>query len=307
MFRDDKSEIFKQNLSSKEQPPFIEESSKSIDKIENALDDLKEKLKTRKKYFQNLLDEKDIILDQISDLSSEKIGSEYNTDELEKIYEEGQKRYKNLIPPGFKDIDKEGNDKYNDLVIWKQMIDISTERKANIIFVTNEKKDDWWSKSKDRIIGPHHLLRKEFTDNTQNIYYSYRLFNFLENTAKYLKIKTDKSAIEEIKTVNERDISVVSENINIEWPVSGQGLNTAIAGSLDPVISNLDLSAPRLAYSPQDIDAMRRRWANQGYDISPELAKEFTEEERVTIRQIVNEMINKNKLPKNDTKEDNES
>ena len=307
VFRDEKSELFKQNLSSKEQPPFIEESSESIEKIEKALDDLKEKLKTRKKYFQNLLDEEDIILDQISDLSSGKIGSEYNTNDLEKIYEEGIKRYKNLIPPGFEDIDKEGNDKYNDLVIWKQMIDISTKRETNIIFITNEKKDDWWSKSKNRIIGPHHLLRKEFTEITQYVYYSYRLFHFLENADKYLEIKTDESAIEEIKTVNERDTSEVSATLNVKWNTLSQGINTAVAGSLGQGYIYPDFSAQQRLHPFQEVDALKRHWVEQGYDMSPDLAKKFTEEEREMIRQLIQKQLKGYKPPKSDTKEDKNS
>ena len=63
--------------------------------------------------------------------------------------QEGQIRYDNLIPPGFRDSAKVGEAKYGDLFVWKDIIAIAKEKNTNIIFVCNDTKEDWWEKNKD--------------------------------------------------------------------------------------------------------------------------------------------------------------
>ena len=58
------------------------------------------------------------------------------------ILQEGQIRYDNLIPPGFRDSAKVGEAKYGDLFVWKDIIAIAKEKNTNIIFVCNDTKGE---------------------------------------------------------------------------------------------------------------------------------------------------------------------
>jgi predicted nucleic acid-binding protein len=85
---------------------------------------------------------------------------------------EGELRYKYCIPPGYEDgKDKVGIDKFGDLFIWKEILEIGKENKDKyIIFLTNDCKEDWWvlkgeNKQCDRMRDE---LRKEFIDEAQN-------------------------------------------------------------------------------------------------------------------------------------------
>lgn len=62
------------------------------------------------------------------------------------LLQEGQIRYDNLIPPGFLDNAKDGEAKFGDLFVWKDIITIAKKKNSNIIFVCNDTKDDWWEK-----------------------------------------------------------------------------------------------------------------------------------------------------------------
>ncbi|MCM2999967.1 PIN-like domain-containing protein [Paenibacillus cellulositrophicus] len=95
--------------------------------------------------------------------------------QLLEIYEEGEKRYKYKIPPGFTDL-KKGTDssseiperKYGDLIIWKEILDYVGKRPVNVIFVNNERKSDWWvpeNIKKNRIPT---VLEQEFQSATKN-------------------------------------------------------------------------------------------------------------------------------------------
>lgn len=60
----------------------------------------------------------DIVLDYFIELFDGVIGKPYTAVELSIIYEEGEKRYEEKVPPGYKDLDKKGLVKrYGDTVI----------------------------------------------------------------------------------------------------------------------------------------------------------------------------------------------
>lgn len=67
-------------------------------------------------------------------------------DEVYRICEDGEKRYKKEIPPGFKDAkNKDGIRKYSDLILWNEVIKYAHDKQKNIIFVTDDLKPDWWN------------------------------------------------------------------------------------------------------------------------------------------------------------------
>lgn len=77
-----------------------------------------------------------------------------------KLYEQAEFRFRNQIPPGYKDNGKKGISRYSDFIIWKEMIKATNEifkEKTGwheVIFVTNDKKDDWLSEeSKERLVS----------------------------------------------------------------------------------------------------------------------------------------------------------
>ncbi len=87
-------------------------------------------------------------------------------DELYSICSEGKSRYYKEIPPGFKDGKaKDGIDKYNDLILWKEVLKYCRKNDKNLIFVTDDVKPDWWID--DGIKKEFHsFLIKEFKEIT---------------------------------------------------------------------------------------------------------------------------------------------
>lgn len=104
--------------------------------------------------FMNLLIEREQVMDNVTQ------------DQLYSFCEEGEKRYKEEIPPGFKDAkNKDGLRKYSDLVLWKEILHYSSKHKRNIIFVTDDQKPDWWQQSTSDTLF-HPKLIEEFAKNT---------------------------------------------------------------------------------------------------------------------------------------------
>ena len=81
-----------------------------------------------------------------------------------KIIQEGELRYRNEIPPGYKDIEKAGIEKYGDLFIWKDIIKTAYKERAHILFISNDTKEDWWKSEKNEPDDLREELQEEFLE-----------------------------------------------------------------------------------------------------------------------------------------------
>lgn len=127
----------------------------------------------------------DAILNQLLELFDGQVGRKYSDEEMEQIKQEGKARYERGFPPGYKDGKKQisvnnDNNMYGDLILWKQIIDYSQKEKQDIIFVVNDKKEDWWNVKQGKTIGPRIELRKEFYEKTSKKFHMYTMESFLQ-------------------------------------------------------------------------------------------------------------------------------
>ena len=113
------------------------------------------------------------------------------------LLQEGQIRYDNLIPPGFRDSAKVGEAKYGDLFVWKDIIAIAKEKNTNIIFVCNDTKEDWWEKNKDTPIDLRQELNEEFKETNPSLSIHFlTLDKFFSYLSEELKLGKSKSALQ---------------------------------------------------------------------------------------------------------------
>ena len=113
------------------------------------------------------------------------------------LLQEGQVRYDNLIPPGFHDSAKNGEAKYGDLFVWKDIITIAKEKNTNIIFVCNDTKEDWWEKNKDTPIDLRQELNEEFKETNPSLSIHFlTLDKFFSYLSEELKLGKSKSALQ---------------------------------------------------------------------------------------------------------------
>lgn len=81
--------------------------------------------------------------------------------EIHSIEEEGNWRYQNQIPPGYKDKKKNNENDYGDLIIWKEILNKSKEQNKPILFITRDKKIDWFNLNGKDIESPRQELFEE--------------------------------------------------------------------------------------------------------------------------------------------------
>lgn len=164
------------------------------------------------------------------------IGEPYDQKKIDLIEKEGKDRYDHKVPPGFGDKDKQNKkvtrsygefryqQLYGDLIVWNQIIDKATEEDnaTSIIFITEDRKEDWWElNNQKQIKRPHPLLLQEFLNKTQQKFYMYRTENFVELAQKYLGANMTeeqvKSVTEDVKNI--RRIEEQNEQKLLEKPI----------------------------------------------------------------------------------------
>lgn len=119
-------------------------------------------------------------VDQLTALLDGRVGDKWTQEQLSAIKKEGEERYSKKLPPGFKDIKKDGDvDKYGDLIIWKDMIAKAEKENRPIIFISDDVKEDWWWLHRGRKLGPRPELVEEFRMATGQDFLIYEFTNFL--------------------------------------------------------------------------------------------------------------------------------
>ena len=177
---------------------FVEIAEKNILKVLKKAEDEEGGIK----YNQ------DDICNKILGLFENKYGTEYTPDQLKALYAEGKIRFEAKIPPGYMDDKKPENEKYGDLILWKQIIEYATEKKKNIIFITDDKKEDWIQRSADKaIIGPRQELIQEISKNAGVDCLIYRSQQFLEIATSTFELDDSELAnsLDEVRKIDEAD------------------------------------------------------------------------------------------------------
>jgi hypothetical protein len=164
----------------------------------------------------------DPIREKLDQLLIGKIGEPFSQDEVDKIYKEGETRFKNGIPPGYRDIKKETESKsdvfcyggivyqrkFGDLVLWKQIIQKALNNSIEaVIFLTDDEKDDWWwiveAQGKKKI-GPRPELIDEIIRETarkNKYFYMYNSEQFLRYSKQYLNTSVTDESISQVREV----------------------------------------------------------------------------------------------------------
>lgn len=198
-------------------PELYAELAAVTEKVKNELD------KRSKEYSQRI--SQDDILDKIISIFQGKISEAFPDERLDEIYIEGDKRYSENIPPGFKDQNKGGIRRFGDLVLWYQMIEIAKEKETDLIFITDDEKEDWLYIHKGKTISPLPALQYEFFNLTGRKFYIYTAYRFIEYASKLLQKAVSEEAIEEVKNFQEESkIATALEEKDHDFTHEADGL-----------------------------------------------------------------------------------
>ena len=189
----------------------------------------------------------DEILQFVEHIFEGKTGKPFEKAELDAIVAEGETRYLNEIPPGYKDAKKDSTDdpyrRFGDLIVWKQLLAEASSTEKPVVFITDDKKEDWWVEQSGRTIGPRTELREEFITQVRKNFWMYTVDKFIEEAARASKTKVSDKVIEEILEVRQEVKAERSANTDhhTTWrPIGRNEMLDRIAASVRWAAENSD-------------------------------------------------------------------
>ena len=140
-----------------------------------------------KKINEEEITELDNVNSELIRTIDNKIGAKYTQEWIKDVEDDGKKRYKDKLPPGFNDENKEDirmyneiqyQQKFGDLIIWTDIIEYcknSSSKGNKLIYVTNDgqsnKKTDLFYRVNGATVGPHiHLMNELKLATGKNLY-----------------------------------------------------------------------------------------------------------------------------------------
>ena len=208
-----------------------------------SIDDLKQKLLTNLDASEIAHNDKEsnlIIQQKIDAIFFEKVGKYPDQTWVDRVSQLGEVRYENFEPPGYEDQGKsDGEDfihsgvkyraKYGDLYVWFQIIEWAKENSIKkIIFVTDERKEDWWwiiNEGGLKTIGPRPELRNEIKRTASvDFFYIYTASNFLKYSKDYLNLDVSNNVIEQVKSTTE----LATESFSSKFKPRGSFADVAV-------------------------------------------------------------------------------
>lgn len=173
--------------------------------------------------------------------------------DLVEFNKDAEKRFSNQLPPGYADEKEKGEDffifqnykyfnKFGDLIVFKEIIKHAKENNLeNIVFISEEKKEDWresiLTSNQKKILGIRHELKDELyrESEVKNIF----IFNqeqFVSYTNKFLATNVDQESIKRMnKTIERVNSRIINKNFlkDVDIAPGLEELELAADNSLD--------------------------------------------------------------------------
>jgi hypothetical protein len=109
------------------------------------------------------------------------------------------RRVANGIAPGYKDARKDDGG-IGDLIIWRTILEVGEKRKTPLLFVSEEKKADWWHQSEGRELYPRFELVDEYRRHSEG--QSFHMMTF----SAFLKVAgASKATVEAVRKLEHSD------------------------------------------------------------------------------------------------------
>lgn len=110
------------------------------------------------------------------------------------------------IPPGYADLkekkDNPDSSLYGDFVIWKELIKKSKEDNKDMIFITDDQKEDWFLQKDGKKYGARPELRAEFykATNNHNIYVC-SMNTFISQSNHFFEAKVEEQKLRSLANI----------------------------------------------------------------------------------------------------------
>ena len=171
-----------------------------------------------KEAVQSLDNRIDPILEKFEEFGIACVGQKVDEAELVMRMAEAQKRKLNKTPPGFRDQEN------NDYLVWAECIAACKMKSLDLLFVTDDVKEDWYWRVSGQTHGARAELRHEFTKSVSGQQVVLSPFDYFIENIKIPELTITKEAVSEateitaaIEKAYEADQSIRSAYIAAQY------------------------------------------------------------------------------------------
>lgn len=196
--------------------------------------------------------------------------------DLNDFNKDAEKRFLNLVPPGYADEKEKGEDfftfqgykyfnKFGDLIVFKEIIKHAKDNKLeNIVFISEEKKEDWresvLTSSQKKMLGIRHELKDELyrESEVKNIF----IFNqeqFVSYTNKFLATNVDQESIIRMnRTIERVNSRVINKKLLKDFDIAPGLEELELATSSKNPLEHLNLLSQMHAQLQMEIQGLEK-------------------------------------------------
>lgn len=194
----------KRQFSTERGHPFI--SLDSASELEKTITKIEQELSASAQKIENRMTQDDV-LDRLAKIFDERSGDAFDEASMQALFKEGEDRYSRKVPPGYMDAGKlkdpkTSDDKqrvYGDLFLWRQTLEMAKAENKHVVFVTDDRKEDWWLEKSGKTISPRPELIAEFNKFTGKYVKFYTPDSFVAVASDYIGGKISEGAIDEVR------------------------------------------------------------------------------------------------------------
>jgi hypothetical protein len=268
--------------------------------LEEAFKNAVDRIKSHQERFD--LDEKkvlneDPVLARLSILLDGRVGPAFDEAQRSEALKEAARRSSAKIPPGYKDGGKASNS-HGDYFLWEQVLTEAARRKAPVLLVSNDNKEDWVHKQLDFAIGPRFELVEEMKTRADAEFRVISFPGFLESVKRKTSIAVSEQTLSEAKMAQHRDTghsyptfagefpeSVISNLWDITIGSLENADRTALAA--ERALRQLDPSAPEYDRELLSLEAESARRLRDSIKEDVELLEEAIASAQTTDKGII--------------------
>lgn len=179
----------------------------------------------------------DPIRDAIHDLYTGRIGdAPVDQGAVDDMERDGQRRFDNLVPPGFRDAGKDAaayvakglryQRRFGDYVVWRQTVDyVKAHGVSHLMYATLDNKEDWWHRLQGQTVGPLPELVHEMQSAGVEVFWMYNLQQLVEQSKRMGVAAVSDTTLQEVQEVQMRadlmpEGEGADEYVKLERPLS---------------------------------------------------------------------------------------
>lgn len=143
----------------------------------------------------------DELLSRLEVLFKDRIGGPMADNALKEARKEAKARIEAKVPPGYMDRGK--SDPAGDYIIWRQFIQEATKRHIPTIFITDDRKEDWFRREHGLTLGPRIELCEEMENEASVPFLLMTTETFLIQAKEHLSATVSPTTVEQAKELPE--------------------------------------------------------------------------------------------------------